>query len=91
MLRFYAYFKEGVHESASESERLRYCVIHYYLEDGTIMVGEPKVDNSGIPQGTLLKRSKFCVLVFAFFFPLLFDMRHGSHLFFAQSSSCRGH
>lgn len=57
VLRFQAYFKEGVHESALEQERIRKCLIYYFLEDDTISVSEPKQDNSGIPgQGTLIKR-----------------------------------
>jgi len=58
VLRFYAYFKEGVHESAIEQSRVRKCVIFYYLEDDTMHIGEPKQDNSGIPQGTLVKRHR---------------------------------
>eukprot|EP00659_Diplonema_papillatum_P008062 gene8062-12397_t len=56
VLRFTGYFKEGVHESRVESERLRRCVVYYYLEDDTISVSEPREDNSGMPQGCLLKR-----------------------------------
>ena len=58
VLRFYAYFKEGVHESAVEQSRVRKCVIYYYLEDDTMQISEPKQDNSGIPQGTLVKRHR---------------------------------
>jgi len=31
-------------------------VIYYYLEDSTVMINEPKVINSGTPQGVFLKR-----------------------------------
>ncbi|KAG2374107.1 hypothetical protein C9374_011186 [Naegleria lovaniensis] len=58
VLRFYAYFKEGVHESPVEQSRVRKCVIFYYLEDDTMHISEPKQDNSGIPQGTLVKRHR---------------------------------
>jgi hypothetical protein len=58
VLRFYAYFKEGVHESNVENSRVRKCVLYYYLEDDTIHVSEPKQDNSGIPQGALIKRHR---------------------------------
>ena len=30
----------------------------YFMEDGTIGINEPKVENSGIAQGTFLKRSR---------------------------------
>merc|ERR1719162_878204 len=58
VLRFFAYFQEPVHESPKENFRVRQCVIYYYLEDGTIMISEPKVDNSGIPQGAFVKRHR---------------------------------
>ncbi len=56
MLQFSGFFKESVHESALENYRVRKCVINYYLEDDTIHVTEPKVENSGIPQGVFIKR-----------------------------------
>lgn len=57
VLHFQAFFKEGVHESPLEQERLRKCGIFYFLEDDTISVSEPKQDNSGISgQGALIKR-----------------------------------
>lgn len=58
VLRYYAFFKEAVTESPSEEWHLRKCTIMYYLEDGTLQVSEPKVDNSGIPQGTFLRRHR---------------------------------
>jgi Ca2+-binding EF-hand superfamily protein len=58
VLRFHAYFKEGVHESNVENSRVRKCTLYYYLEDDTIHVSEPKQDNSGIPQGALIKRHR---------------------------------
>ncbi len=57
-LRFYAYFQEPVHESGVENFRVRKCVILYYLDDDTIHITEPRVENSGIPQGIFLKRHK---------------------------------
>jgi len=57
VLRFVGYMQEPVFESAMENCRLRYCTIYYYLEDGTLQIDEPKVENSGIaPQGALAKR-----------------------------------
>jgi hypothetical protein len=45
-------------ESAVENHRVRKVVVQYYVTDGTIQVIEPKQDNSGIPQGTFLKRHR---------------------------------
>lgn len=56
VLNFSAYFKEAVNESAVESFRVRRCTVYYYLEDDTIQVIEHRQENSGIPQGTFLKR-----------------------------------
>lgn len=58
VLRLYAYFKEAVVESATEAERVRKCTIQFFLVDGTIMVIEHKEENSGIPQGTFIKRHR---------------------------------
>lgn len=52
MLRFNAYFKQTVHESKDEYFRVRPVDIFYYLEDDSIAVIEPHVENSGMPQGT---------------------------------------
>jgi hypothetical protein len=56
-LRFDAYFKETVHES-TEQFHLRKVLIHYFLEDDSIAVVEPPVENSGILQGVLIKRQR---------------------------------
>lgn len=58
VLRFDAYFQEAVHEKREEQYRIRKCVIFFYLEDDSIQVNEPKVANSGIPQGTLIRRHR---------------------------------
>lgn len=58
VLRFYAFFQESVTERADENSRYRQCVIMYFMEDGTVMINEPKVENSGIPQGAFLKRHR---------------------------------
>lgn len=59
VLRFYSYFKENVFNSAIEKERIRKCIIYYFLEDDTFMINEIKIENSGIPQnGSFLKRQK---------------------------------
>ena len=58
VLRFYAYFKEAVHESEVENYRIRKCVIYVHLEDDTWSIAEPKIENCGIPQGQFVKRGK---------------------------------
>ncbi len=42
--------------SPEEEYRVRPVVIYYYLENDTMSIIEPTVQNSGIPQGKLLKR-----------------------------------
>lgn len=56
VLRFYGYFKESVVESRLENMRIHNVLIYYFLEDKSIMIIEPKQENSGIPQGAFLKR-----------------------------------
>jgi len=58
VLRFNAYFQEAVHESALEAFRVRKVDILMYLVDSSIHILEAKAENSGMPQGTLLKRHK---------------------------------
>ena len=58
VLQFKAFFNQTVHESAVEDYRVRFVKIYYYLEDDSISVVEPVVENSGIPQGKLIKRQR---------------------------------
>ncbi|XP_039250468.1 EF-hand domain-containing family member C2-like isoform X2 [Styela clava] len=58
VLCFQAYFQEAVHEKREEQFRIRNCKIYFYLEDDSIQVIEPTVKNSGIPQGTLIRRHR---------------------------------
>ena len=58
MLNFKSYFLEPVVENPTENYRIRKCVIYFYLDDDTFMIQEPRVPNSGIPQGVFLKRAK---------------------------------
>ncbi|CAJ1447588.1 unnamed protein product [Effrenium voratum] len=58
VLKFLAYSQEPVYDCPKETFRIRCCVIYFYLEDGTIMVSEPKLENSGMPQGTFVKRHR---------------------------------
>ncbi|XP_078584990.1 EF-hand domain-containing protein 1-like [Branchiostoma floridae x Branchiostoma japonicum] len=58
VLMFKAYYKQTVHESPNEHYRIRPVNIYYYLEDDSISVVEPVVENSGMPQGKLIKRQR---------------------------------
>eukprot|EP00039_Didymoeca_costata_P029173 m.23525 g.23525 ORF g.23525 m.23525 type:complete len:633 (+) comp7511_c0_seq1:131-2029(+) len=58
VLRFYGHFQEAVHESRVENYRVRNCTILFYLEDDTIQITEKKTANSGIDQGTLIRRHR---------------------------------
>lgn len=56
VLKFEGYVNEHVVESNVENYRIRPCYIYFYLEDDTIQVFEMRTENSGIPQGTIVKR-----------------------------------
>lgn len=58
VLQFDAYFKETVVESQQEHYRVRPVYVFYYLEDDTISIREPKVENAGFPQGDFLRRQR---------------------------------
>lgn len=58
VLRFDGYFKQVITVSPREEYRVRPVVFYYYLEDDSIAVVEPVVENSGIPQGKLIKRQQ---------------------------------
>lgn len=58
VLRFFCFFKEGVAESNVENFRVRKCVLYFFLEDDTVMIVEPKEDNSCLVQGKLVKRHR---------------------------------
>ena len=55
---FNAYFKQTLSESDKEYYRVRPVKIYYYLEDDSVSIVEPIVENSGIPQGKLIKRQR---------------------------------
>ena len=44
--------------SPDEEYRVRPVVLYYYLEDDSVCVMEPAVENSGLPQGKLIKRQR---------------------------------
>ncbi|KAG5277364.1 hypothetical protein AALO_G00116690 [Alosa alosa] len=58
VLRFHGYFQQSVQHSPDEEYRVRPVVFYYYLEDDSMCVIEPTVENSGIPQGKLIKRQR---------------------------------
>ena len=58
VLKFHAYFLEPVVENPDENYRIRKCIVFFYLDDDTLHIIEPRVENSGIPQGIFLKRHK---------------------------------
>ncbi|XP_076639105.1 EF-hand domain-containing protein 1 [Colletes latitarsis] len=57
-LCFKAFFRQGVFNSPDEHFRIRHVNIIYFLENDTISVIEPAVDNAGFQQGKLVKRDK---------------------------------
>lgn len=58
VLQFHCYFKEAVVERANENYRVHVCRLFFYLEDDTIQINEGVITNSGMPQGTLVRRSR---------------------------------
>ncbi|XP_020497125.2 EF-hand domain-containing protein 1 [Labrus bergylta] len=58
VLSFQAYFEESVLYSPDEEYRIRPVDIYYYLEDDSMCIIEPVVENSGIQQGKRLKRQQ---------------------------------
>ncbi|KAG7253507.1 hypothetical protein CRUP_007637, partial [Coryphaenoides rupestris] len=58
VLRFHGYFQERVVQSPHETARVRPMVLYYYLEDDSVCIMEPRVENSGLVQGKLVKRQR---------------------------------
>ena len=58
VLLFNAYYEEEVLQSAIEDKRVMFCNVFFYVEDGTIEIIQTKQENSGIPQGVYLRRSR---------------------------------
>jgi hypothetical protein len=58
VLRFYGYFKEPIFSSQQENYRVRHVTILFFLEDDTLEILEPRQRNSGISQGTFLRRHR---------------------------------
>jgi len=59
VLRFFGYFKQTIPESPNEYYRVRPVKIFYYLEDDSLEIYEEFQENSGIPQGKLVRRHRF--------------------------------
>ena len=51
VLAFDGFFEEVVINNNSEAFRIRPVKVYFYLEDDTIQVNEPLVENSGLSQG----------------------------------------
>lgn len=49
---FKAFFQETVQEKWKTAFHIRVVNISFFLEDGTIKIVEPSVDNSGLEQGS---------------------------------------
>ena len=49
---FKAFFQETVQEKWKTSFHIRVVKISFFLEDGTMKIVEPSVDNSGLEQGS---------------------------------------
>ncbi|XP_077001183.1 EF-hand domain-containing family member C2 isoform X2 [Tamandua tetradactyla] len=58
VLSFDAYLEDEVPDKNQEKYRIRYYKIYFYLEDDTIQVNEPEMRNSGLPQGTFIRRHR---------------------------------
>eukprot|EP00906_Rhabdomonas_costata_P024352 RCo035020 len=58
VLKFSAYFTEAAVESAVEAVRLRRCTVQFFTEDGTAMVREQVLPNSGMDGGVLIRRMR---------------------------------
>ncbi|XP_050996941.1 EF-hand domain-containing family member C2 [Acomys russatus] len=58
VLSFDAYMEDEVPDKRQENYRIRYYKIYFYLEDDTIQVNEPEVINSGLLQGTYIRRHR---------------------------------
>ncbi|XP_020289253.1 EF-hand domain-containing family member C2-like isoform X2 [Pseudomyrmex gracilis] len=57
-LMFKAYFQETVQERWKVASHIRVVKISFFLEDGTMKIVEPSVDNSGLEQGVLVRRQR---------------------------------
>ncbi|XP_045426391.1 EF-hand domain-containing family member C2 [Pipistrellus kuhlii] len=58
VLSFDAYEEAEMDDKRIEDYRIRRYKIYFYLEDDTIQVNEPEIKNSGLPQGTSIRRHR---------------------------------
>ena len=59
VLRFFGHFQETIPDGmGTESTRVRNVHLLYYLEDDTLSLVEPRLHNSGLDQGILIKRHR---------------------------------
>lgn len=58
VLCFDGYFQESVVERREEQYRVRPVKVMFYLEDDSMQVVEPRLKNSELAQGTLIKRHR---------------------------------
>ncbi|KAH8304975.1 hypothetical protein KR018_009136, partial [Drosophila ironensis] len=58
VLCFKAFFKQTLQELYHAPYLVRKVKIYYYLEDDTVEIYEPRVDNSGIVQGCVVHRQR---------------------------------
>jgi hypothetical protein len=58
VLRFRGWYKENIPESPAEQYRIHHVDVYYYLEDDSMAVFEPRIENSGIPHGKLVRRQR---------------------------------
>ena len=56
VLKFFGFFIEDVFESQLEEQRIRNLEISFFISDNSISIIEPRQRNSGILQGSFLKR-----------------------------------
>lgn len=57
VLNFSAFYTEDIHQG-TEDTRTRHVKILFYLEDDTVQISARAGDHCGLPQGTLLKRTR---------------------------------
>ncbi|XP_070222148.1 EF-hand domain-containing family member C2 isoform X3 [Bos mutus] len=58
VLSFDAYLEDEVPDKSQENYRIRRYKIYFYLEDDTVEVNEPVLQNSGLPQGIFIRRHR---------------------------------
>jgi Ca2+-binding EF-hand superfamily protein len=58
VLSFDSYYMESVSQRPNEPYRVHRCKVLFYLEDDSIQVIEPREKNTGLPQGTIVRRHR---------------------------------